>query len=162
MLKGPASILYGEAPPGGVVNAVQKKPTDIPQGEVGLQVGNDALRTLTLDISNYANQDDSVRYRLVALMKQNDGQLNGTQTSRNNLAPSLSIDISEQTRLTLLASFWKTAVCRLTHFPAAGTLIDSNFGHIDPSTNLGQPDYDKYERRQVSLGYLFEHDLNDV
>ncbi|OFJ35975.1 TonB-dependent siderophore receptor FhuA [Vibrio cholerae] len=163
VLKGPASILYGEAPPGGVVNAVQKKPTDIPQGEVGLQVGNDALRTLTLDISDYANQDGSVRYRLVALMKENDGQLNGTQTSRNYLAPSLSIDISEQTRLTLLASFLEdSGVPTNPFFPAAGTLIDSNFGHIDPSTNLGQPDYDKYERRQVSLGYLFEHDLNDV
>ena len=136
VLKGPASILYGEAPPGGVVNAVQKKPTDIPQGEVGLQVGNDALRTLTLDISDYANQDGSVRYRLVALMKENDGQLNGTQTSRNYLAPSLSIDISEQTRLTLLASFLEdSGVPTNPFFPAAGTLIDSNFGHIDPSTN---------------------------
>jgi outer membrane receptor protein involved in Fe transport len=27
VLKGPASILYGEAPPGGVINAISKRPT---------------------------------------------------------------------------------------------------------------------------------------
>ncbi|MEK6165688.1 TonB-dependent siderophore receptor [Vibrio cholerae] len=162
VLKGPASILYGEAPPGGVVNAVQKKPTDIPQGEVGLQVGNDALRTLTLDISDYANQDGSVRYRLVALMKENDGQLNGTQTSRNYLAPSLSIDISEQTRLTLLASFLEDSGVPTNPFSCGGHLNRFQLWSYRSLYQLRQPDYDKYERRQVSLGYLFEHDLNDV
>jgi iron complex outermembrane receptor protein len=32
VLKGPASILYGEAPPGGVINAISKRPTATPQG----------------------------------------------------------------------------------------------------------------------------------
>ncbi|MGL6026809.1 MAG: TonB-dependent siderophore receptor [Vibrio sp.] len=163
ILKGPASILYGEAPPGGVVNAVQKKPTDTPQGEIGVQIGNDALRSFNLDISDYANQDGSMRYRLVAMVKENDGQLNGTYARRYYLAPSLSMDISEQTRLTLLASLLDdSGVPTNPFFPASGTLIDSNFGKIDPSTNLGQPDYDQYQRRQISVGYLLEHELNQT
>ncbi|MGY2574116.1 TonB-dependent siderophore receptor [Vibrio sp. C8] len=163
VLKGPASILYGEAPPGGVVNAVQKKPTDAPQGDVGVQVGSNSLRTLSLDISDYANEDGSVRYRLVGLMKENDGELNGTESRRFYLAPSLAIDISERTHFTLLTSYLEdSGIPTNPFFPAAGTLTDSNFGSIDPSTNLGQPDYDKYERKQISAGYLLEHELNDV
>lgn len=163
VLKGPASILYGEAPPGGVVNAVQKKPTDVPQGEIGLQIGNDNLRTLSLDISDYANDDGSVRYRLVGLMKENDGELNGTENSRFFLAPSLTIDVSDRTRLTLLTSYLEdSGIPTNPFFPAAGTLIGSDFGSIDPSANLGQPDYDKYERKQISAGYILEHDVNEA
>lgn len=163
VLKGPASILYGEAPPGGVVNAVQKKPTDVPQGNVGLQVGNNNLRTLSLDISDYANEDGSVRYRLVGLMKENDGELNGTENSRFYIAPSLAIDISDRTTLTLLTSYLEdSGIPTNPFFPAAGTLIASDYGTIDPSTNLGQPDYDKYERKQISAGYILEHELNDT
>lgn len=163
VLKGPASILYGEAPPGGVVNAVQKKPTDVPQGNVGLQVGNNNLRTLSLDISDYANEDGSVRYRLVGLMKENDGELNGTENSRFYIAPSLAIDVSDRTTLTLLASYLEDkGVPTNPFFPAAGTLINSDFGTIDPSTNLGEPNYDKYERTQASVGYQLEHVLDDT
>ncbi len=163
VLKGPASILYGEAPPGGVVNAVQKKPTDVPQGNVGLQVGNNNLRTLSLDISDYANEDGSVRYRLVGLMKENDGELDGTENSRFYIAPSLAIDISDRTSLTLLTSYLEdSGIPTNPFFPAAGTLTASDYGSIDPSTNLGQPDYDKYERKQISAGYILEHELNDT
>lgn len=163
VLKGPASILYGEAPPGGVVNAVQKKPTDAPQGEVGLQVGSNNLRSLSLDISDYANEDGSIRYRLVGLMKENDGELDGTENNRFYIAPSLAIDISDRTTLTLLTSYLEDkGVPTNPFFPAAGTLTASDYGSIDPSTNLGQPDYDKYERKQISAGYIIEHELNDV
>lgn len=40
VFKGPSSILYGEAPPGGLINAVSKRPTETPQGEVNVQLGN--------------------------------------------------------------------------------------------------------------------------
>ena len=40
VLKGPASILYGEAPPESVINAISKRPTATPQGLVNLQLGS--------------------------------------------------------------------------------------------------------------------------
>ncbi len=104
-----------------------------------------------------------MRYRLVGLMTSQDGELDGTNNERFYLAPSVEFDISDRTMLTVLATYLHDdGVPTNPFFPAAGTLIGSNFGKIDPSTNLGQPNYDKYERTQFSLGYLLEHDINDT
>ena len=105
VLKGPSSILYGEAPPGGLVNAVQKKPTDVPQKELQLEVGNNNYHAVTFDISDSLQSGNKAKYRVVGAFKENDGQLNGTENTRYYLAPSVSLTLSEQTRLTILATF---------------------------------------------------------
>jgi iron complex outermembrane receptor protein len=163
VVKGPSAILFGESAPGGVVNAVQKKPTFTPQGEVKVEVGNNNHQSVGFDIADQANDTGTMRYRLVGLMTRQDGELDITENERFYIAPSLEIDISDRTMLTLLATYLRDdGVPTNPFFPAAGTLTSSNYGKIDSSTNLGQPDYDKYERTQFSLGYLLEHDLNDT
>ncbi|HCG6610582.1 TPA: TonB-dependent siderophore receptor [Vibrio parahaemolyticus] len=163
VVKGPSAILFGESAPGGIVNAVQKKPTFTPQGEVKVEVGNNQHQSVGFDIADEANDDGTIRYRLVGLMTSQDGELDGTNNERFYLAPSVEFDISDRTMLTVLATYLRDdGVPTNPFFPAAGTLIGSNFGKIDPSTNLGQPNYDKYERTQFSLGYLLEHDINDT
>lgn len=161
VVKGPAAILFGESAPGGVVNAVQKKPTNVPQGEVSLSIGNNNQQTLGFDIADDANESGNVRYRLIGLMTGQDGELDQTHSDRFYLAPSVEFDISDDTVLTILSSYLKDdGVPTNPFFPASGTILKSDFGTIDPSTNLGQPDYDKYERTQFSLGYLLEHQVN--
>lgn len=163
VVKGPSAILFGESAPGGVVNAVQKKPTFTPQGEVKVEVGNNNHQSVGFDIADQANDAGTMRYRLVGLMTSQDGELDGTENERFYIAPSLEIDVSDRTMLTLMATYLKDdGVPTNPFFPASGTLTSSNYGKIDPSTNLGQPDYDKYERTQFSLGYLLEHDINDI
>ena len=39
VLKGPASVLYGQSPPGGIVNMVSRRPQDVVGGEIELQGG---------------------------------------------------------------------------------------------------------------------------
>lgn len=163
VVKGPSAILFGESAPGGVVNAVQKKPTFTPQGEVKVEVGNNNHQSIGFDIADEANDSGTMRYRLVGLMTSQDGELDDTENERFYIAPSLEIDVSDRTMLTLMATYLKDdGVPTNPFFPAAGTLVDSEYGKIDPSTNLGEPDYDKYERTQISLGYLLEHDINDT
>ncbi|EPM6341822.1 TonB-dependent siderophore receptor [Vibrio parahaemolyticus] len=163
VVKGPSAILFGESAPGGIVNAIQKKPTFTPQGEVKVEVGNNQHQSVGFDIADEANDDGTIRYRLVGLMTSQDGELDGTNNERFYLAPSVEFDISDRTMLTVLATYLRDdGVPTNPFFPAAGTLIGSNFGKIDPSTNLGQPNYDKYERTQFSLGYLLEHYINDT
>lgn len=112
VLKGPASILYGEAPPGGVINAISKRPTATPQGLVNLQLGNRDLRQVGVDVSD--SLTDNSRYRLVALYNERDGVLDGTYNERAYLAPSVTLDISDRTTLTLLSSFKHDEGCRPT------------------------------------------------
>ena len=99
VLKGPASILYGEAPPGGVINAVSKKPTATPQGQLDLQLGNRDHRQVGVDVSDELTNGN--RYRLVALYSERDGVLDETYNKRVYLAPSVTLDTVSYTHLTL-------------------------------------------------------------
>ncbi len=164
LVKGPNSVLYGEAYPGGVVNLVQKKPTDAPQKSMTLSLGNKNYRNFGIDISDWATEDGSQRYRLVAKVDQKDGELNGTDSQRVYLAPSYTIDLSEATTVTLLASYLKDdGVPQNGFFPLQGTLTAlPNGEHVSPSTNYGEPHHDKFDKTQVALGYILKHELNDT
>ncbi|QFT84275.1 Ferrichrome-iron receptor precursor [Halomonas sp. THAF12] len=163
LLKGPSSILYGEAPPGGLVNAVSKRPTAEPQGEIELQVGNKGHRQIGIDTSGPVSGRDDMRYRVVGMVREGDGELDGTDMDRYYFAPSLAVDVSEDTTVTFLASVQKDdGVPTTGFFPAYGTVEGTPFGKIDPETNLGQPDYDDLDQRQLSLGYELEHRINDT
>lgn len=160
VLKGPASMLYGVAPPGGVINAISKRPTTTPQGLVDLQLGSRDHRQVGVDVSDALS--DSSRYRMVALYKERDGVLTGTNNDRVYLAPSVTFDLSDRTSLTLLASFLHDeGVPTNGFFPVYGTLNTSG-GQIDPSTNLSQPDYDRNRNTQLSTGYELAHQLNQT
>ncbi|HHQ4561884.1 TonB-dependent siderophore receptor [Aeromonas veronii] len=160
VLKGPASMLYGVAPPGGVINAISKRPTATPQGLVDLQLGSRDHRQVGVDVSD--SLSDSSRFRMVALYKERDGVLTGTYNDRVYLAPSVTFDLSDRTSLTLLASFLHDeGVPTNGFFPVYGTLNTSG-GQIDPSTNLSQPDYDRNRNTQISTGYELAHQLNQT
>lgn len=163
LLKGPASILYGEAPPGGVINAISKRPTREAQGEVLVQAGTDKHRQLGVDTSGPVAGADNVRYRLVGLYRDGEGDLDFTENERYYVAPSLAWDITDQTSLTVLASFQKDDAIPTNPFKLAyGTVQGTPFGKVDPSTNYSEPGYDTNERTQSSLGYALSHQINDV
>lgn len=162
VVKGASAVLFGESTPGGAVNVVQKKPSFKPQNEVFLEVGNNDQRGLGFDVSS-TTDDKRVRYRLVGLMKKSDGELSHTDNERIYLAPSVAINLTDDTSLTFMATYLHDdGTPTNPFFPAAGTLISSPLGKIKPSTNLGEPGYDKYKRTQISAGYLLESNINDV
>jgi len=163
VFKGPASILYGEAPAGGLVNAVSKRPTAERRGEVNLQVGNRHHRQLGIDTSGPLTESGDVRYRMVGMAKQRDGDLDNTENERYYFAPSLEVDVNDDTSLTFLASVQKDDAIPTNPFKLTyGSVEDTPFGKVDPQTSYGEPDYDTNERTQASLGYELRHQLNDT
>lgn len=159
LLKGPSSNLYGEALPGGLVNLQSKRPTDEPQGRFDLQVGNREHLQVGIDQSDTVS--DSVRYRLVALYRSENGDIDYTESERLYVAPSLEWDVNDATSLTVLASVQKDDAVPYNAFkPIVGT-IDTSGGQIDPSTFYGEPDYDTNDRTQASLGYELSHEFNN-
>ncbi len=163
VFKGPSSILYGEAPPGGLINAVSKRPTETPQGEVNVQFGNRDHRQVGIDTSGPVGESDNVRYRLVGLYKERDGDLNATNNERYYFAPSLAVDVSDDTTVTFLASVQKDDGVPVNSFKLPyGTVQDTPFGRVAPQTNLSEPGYDKDNRTQWALGYELRHQLNDT
>lgn len=163
VFKGPSSILYGEAPPGGLINAVSKRPTDEPRGRVDFGLGTRNFHQIGFDTSGPVNGSDRVQYRLVGTYKERDGDLAYTDNTRYYIAPSLNIDFSPDTSLTLLSSFQHGDGVPTNPFKLAyGTVQDTPFGKVDPRTNYSEPDYDRNRVKQTELGYQFKHAFNDT
>ncbi|MEA5620085.1 TonB-dependent siderophore receptor [Cronbergia sp. UHCC 0137] len=100
VLKGPASILYGEIQPGGLINIVTKQPLSeaFYQGE--LQFGSDGLIRPQIDISGPLTDDKRLLYRLNAVYSRRDGFRDFDQEFKQFfIAPALTWKISDRTNL---------------------------------------------------------------
>ncbi|WP_404344959.1 TonB-dependent siderophore receptor [Vreelandella venusta] len=161
VFKGPTSALYGENVPGGLVNLVSKRPTADHQGEVNLSNGTHNRRQISTDVSGPLNADGSVQGRVVLLHRESDTQIDSVQDDRTYIAPSLTFELSEQDRLTVLGMYQKDDSELQLGLPAAGTLLDHPSGALSSSTNLGHPEWDAFDREVWSLGYEYEHAFNE-
>jgi hypothetical protein len=67
VLRGPASILYGQVAPGGIVNLSSKRPRPEPHYEMGFTAGSDDFYEATVDIGGPLLSAKSFLYRLTGL-----------------------------------------------------------------------------------------------
>lgn len=161
VFRGPTSILYGENAPGGVVNLVSKRPTVDSRGEVQLSYGTHDRRQLGVDVSGPLNEGGSVLGRMVVLGRKSDTQVDHQPDDRLYLAPSLTLNFDDANALTLLGTYQRDRTLIELGYPAAGTLLRHPNGKIDPSTLLGNPDWDDFEREIWTLGYEYSHRFNE-
>ena len=163
VVQGPSSALYGNSQPGGVINMVTKKPTKTPLHQVSVSGGSNDYVQGGIDISDKINEDGSHRYRVVAMGSRSDGVLDGVDGWRAYIAPSYTIDISPNTSLTLTASYLKDRrVNNSAFFSTYGTLIPVNGKYVSRHTNYGDPEHDKQDTSQFTLGWDFSHKFNDA
>ncbi|WP_410951423.1 TonB-dependent siderophore receptor [Pseudomonas sp. S1(2024)] len=163
VLKGPASVLYGQTSPGGVVNLVSKRPTMTAQHEVELQTGSRGREQIATDHSGPIDDQGLWSYRLAAISKRADTQIDRTEEQRVAIAPSLTWRPNDDTSLTLLASYQKDPSSYYTGWvPASGSVLKSSNGKISRHFNPGEPSVDAYDREQTLFGYEFSHQLNDT
>lgn len=163
VLRGPSSVLYGQSSPGGMVNVISKRPTDEPLHELVVQAGSFDRKQLAADFGGPLSDDGVLSYRLTGLWRESGTQIDYARDDRQFIAPAISWRPSEDTSLTVLASFQKDRnVLGYYALPRVGTLDSSRYGRIATDRFVGDPDFDKYDVEQWSLGYQFEHHLNDI
>ncbi len=161
VLRGAASVLYGQLSPGGVVNAVSKRPTSEPIRELGLQLGNHNRRQLTADFSGPVAGSDMLDYRLTMLGRDSNTADRYIPDDKLYIAPALTWRPSADTSLTLLSFYQKTN----TRFsaPLPYQLVEGigNGPHtIGRGDFIGEPHYDKMKGEMFTLGYELKHALN--
>lgn len=158
VLRGPASVLYGQVAPGGVINAVSKRPTTEPLREIGVEYGTYDRKTFKADIGGAIGESGALSYRLVGLVRRADTRLDEDRDDRVYLAPSLTWQPSAATRFTLLASYQEDdqsyAWGNQLRNPGA-------LGQPDPSVNIGGLD-NRWKRTNTTVGYELEHRLSDT
>jgi len=156
VLKGPTSVLYGSAPPGGMVNQTAKQPQSTQENLLRVRIGNDNLRELALDSTGPLAQD--VDYRLLALGRQRDGQQATTREERYLLAPSATWRISRDTKLNVNAYYQKDpALVPSTPLPATGTLRPAPYGELGSDAYAGDANWAGMSRTVRMAGWKFEH-----
>jgi iron complex outermembrane receptor protein len=157
VLKGPASILYEQIDPGGIINLISKKPLANPFYEAELQIGSRGLVRPRFDISGPLTEDGKLLYRLNAVY-QHDRSFRDFDTDRNrfSIAPALTWKISDRTDLALNLEY-----VRQRSFADFGI---SQFGNgvapIPRDRVINNPD-DSITTNYLSLGYSVEHRFSD-
>ncbi|MGG7672025.1 TonB-dependent siderophore receptor [Pseudomonas sp. WC2] len=163
LLRGPASSVYGQTPPGGLLDMVSRRPSAEASSEIQLQYGSDNHRQINFASTGKIDEAGQFLYGISGVVRDSDTQIDHIENKRYNIAPSLTWNIDDDTRLTLLTQFTRDDTGVTSQFyPIQGTKIDMPFGKISHHKNLGDPDYDFYDRTYYALGYAFEHRLNDV
>ncbi|MGN7743455.1 TonB-dependent siderophore receptor [Pseudomonas sp. 22526] len=163
ILKGPSSVLYGRSSPGGLVALTSKKPLFEPYHQIQATVGTQGQRGMGFDFSGPVDDDKRIAYRLTGLADRSDTQFDHNKEKRYALAPTLSIDFTDDTSLTLQAYLQHDPDGGYhSGMPADGALHQRNGQRISENFFEGEPGIDRYKRDQQSFGYQFEHRFNDV
>ncbi len=164
VIKGPASVLYGQATPGGLVNMVTKRPQQQRFGEIELQTGSYERQQGSVDFGDKLDEAGTLRYRLGLLMLDTETQTKFSDRKRVSLAPSLTWSPHGDTSLTLLLRYQKDDFggSPLNWLPAVGTIINNPNGHISRDFFAGDPNYMRWNRENLSLGYAVEHFVDDT
>ena len=166
VLKGPSGALYGQTAPGGIVNLTTKKPTEQSHGEFFTQtagytdLGNWQGQAAG-DVSGKLNKQGTVLGRIVALAKYGGTQVNSVMTGRYYVSPTLTWKYAPGSSWTLLAQYQRDAGGSTFQFlPRTGTLVSSKGRYIANDANIGEPDWDKFDRTQALAGSFLEHQFN--
>ncbi|WP_130928931.1 TonB-dependent siderophore receptor [Pseudomonas sp. Sample_20] len=163
LLRGPASSVYGQTPPGGLLDMVSRRPSAEASSEIQLQYGSDNHRQINFASTGKIDEAGQFLYGLSGVVRDSGTQVDHVDNKRYNIAPSLTWNIDDDTKLTLLSQFTRDDTGITSQFlPIQGTKIKSPLGDISHHKNLGDPDWEYYDRTYYALGYAFEHRLNDV
>ncbi len=164
VLKGPASVLYGQGTPGGLVNIVSKRPQAETQGELVIEAGNFDHKQIAGDFTGAIDDENQWLYRLVAVTKDSGTQVDYVDEKTTVLAPSLSWRVSEDTEITALINHTDTESDTAAQFlPIEGTLYTARNGKkIGSESYTGDPGFNKFDTKSTSFTLLANHQFNDI
>lgn len=161
VLRGPSGMLFGAGTAAGVVNLVSKRPLSQTRREIGVQIGNHGRRQIQTDLTGPLTDDGQLSYRLVALHRDSDTQVDYVPDDRSLVAPSLTWRPNAATSVTLQAYWQKDHTGSTSQFlPWSGTLLANPNGQLPSSRFIGEPG-DRYDSSRRSIGWLAEHRFND-
>lgn len=166
VLRGPSSVLYGQADPGGVVNLITKRPTTTAVREATIQVGSHDRFQANVDFGGEIKEGGTLSYRFVGTGHAGNTQVDHAKDQRIALAPSLRWHPDDRTDLTIGGTFQHDpAVGFYNWIPAYGSVLPNPAvpgAQVPTSLDAGEPSFDDYARTVGSIDLTFTRKLNGV
>lgn len=162
VLKGPASVLYGGANPGGIINMIGKRPTGEKFLNTETGINNYGNAYLTFDAGDTV-KDSDVSYRVTGKIAGGDKAADYSSEFRGVFMPQITWAPDEGTKLNVYAYYSYLDQTSGTNgfLPYVGTVEPASFGRIDPDAYYGEPGSDYSYARQFMLGSDFSQDLEN-
>ena len=137
VLRGPASVLYGTTPPGGIYNLTSRRPSSVFGGEVQAKYGTDEFKQIAGTVTGPLT--DGLSARVTALYRDRDSQTEFVGARRAYAAPAVTWQITPDTKITALGYYqWDKVEGDTNGFlPALGVLFDNPNGEVPRDINLG-------------------------
>lgn len=157
VLKGPASLLYGQVLPGGLVNMVSKRPRAETFAEAATTLGSHDFRQATLDMGTPLSDNGKAAFRVNALAMNSNDETDHVWFKNRFIAPSLSLDLGPRTDFTILTSYQERRYIRQQGLPIVGTVQSNPNGAIPRDRFTGEPGQDPYRGYQSRVGYALTH-----
>ncbi len=162
VLKGPASVLYGENEVGGVINATTKRPTKDPLYSAYASYGSFNTYEVGLDAGGPLDKDGVWTYRLTGLFRDGEQEKKFSENDRVFIAPAITWSPSADTSLTVLANYQWDKLTPNYFVPLAGVQYPASYGKLSRSFTTADPNFDRFHANHGSIGYDFEHNFNDA
>jgi iron complex outermembrane recepter protein len=160
IVKGPTSVLYGQAQPGGFINIITKKPKANPHLEFSVKgthgLGKlDRARSLlaSIDVGGAIDKDEKLLVRLVAEAGDSKGFRQYSYEHPVYIAPSLTWNIGPDTSLTLMGEHRATRTHYDNQLAAPGRSVALIAAH---NISYQAPGDFQVERGTVG-SVMFEH-----
>ena len=163
IVRGPASVLFGQGSIGGLVNLVSKTPEFRTGGELNVVYGSydrkEALGDVNLALA------DNLAVRLVARVRDADTYVDHVPDDRVMFAPSLRWQPTPDTDIVLTGLYQKDKTGSTSQFlPIVGTFSPNPAnpgGQLDPYTFVGKAGWDRYNGRSLQGGGSITHKFSD-
>lgn len=156
VLKGPASLLYGQVQPGGMVNLVSKRPLAVARGHAELTVGSYGLRQASADL-NLPLEQQRAALRINALASNSDDATDHVWSRERFIAPALALDLGEDTDFVLLTSYQQRRYVRQQGLPLQGAVLPNRNGPLRRTLFTGEPGQSPYDAEQWRAGWQLDH-----
>ncbi len=162
VVRGPASVLFGQGSLGGLVNLVSKAPTFETGGEIIAGYGSYDRKEVMAD-ANVA-LSDNFAVRAVARVRDADTFVDHVPDDRVFFAPSLRWQPTPDTDITLLGLYQEDDSGSTSQFlPIIGTIRPNGDNPpLDPYLFVGKPGWDRYDGRLLQGGGSISHRFSDA
>ncbi|PZQ45756.1 MAG: hypothetical protein DI556_22110 [Rhodovulum sulfidophilum] len=160
VLKGPNAVLYGETDPGGIVNAVTKRPVFEPLRSGFLTYGPFDTTQAGIDVGGPIGEGDKLAWRLTGLYRDGETGLENSHNDRQLIAPALTWRPDDRTELTILTNYQKDKTSPALYLPVAGEDYPLASGELPGWVWDRLPDVAHFDAEIASAGYLFSHEVS--